>query len=78
MSSSSAAGPEGRFSANKKIHERGSYLGGRLHELFPVLLWIGTKFRTNGSSDGVQPPLQNYFANGRCGLNKLEARKWKI
>ncbi len=73
--SSSSAGPEGRFSANKKIHERGSCLGGWLHEFFPVL-WIGTQFRTDGSPDGVQPSLQNCFVNGRCGLNKT--RKWKI
>ncbi len=65
----------GPVSANKKIHERGNCLGGRLHEFFPVL-WIRTQFRTDGSPDGVQPSLQNSFANGRCGLNK--PRQWKI
>ncbi len=60
----SSAGPEGRFSANKKIHERGSCLGGRLHEFFPVL-WIGTQFTTNGSPDGVQPSLQNCFVDSQ-------------
>jgi hypothetical protein len=70
-----SADPEGRFPANKKMHERGSCLGGRLHEFF-LVVWIGTQFRTDGSPDGVQPSLQNCFANSRCGLN--EARKWKI
>ncbi len=70
-----SADPEGRFPANKRMHERGSCLGGRLHEFF-LVLWIGTQFRTDGSPNGVQPSLQNCFANSRCGLN--EARKWKI
>ena len=71
-SSSSSARPEGRHPANKKIHER---CIGRFHEFFPVV-WIAIQFRTDGSPDGVQPSLQNCFANSRCGLN--EARKWKI
>ncbi len=70
--SSFSAGLKGRFSANKKIDERGSCLGGKLHKFF-IVLWIGTQFRTDGSPDGVQTSLQNCFANGRCGLNK--ARK---
>ena len=53
-----SADPEGRFPAYKEIHERGI---GRFHEFFPVL-WITTQFRTDGSPYGVQPCLQNCFA----------------
>jgi hypothetical protein len=73
LSASSSSGcPEGRHPANKKIYERGI---GRFHEFLPAL-WSRTQFRTDGSPDGVQPCLQNCFANSRFGLN--EARKWKI
>jgi len=72
VSSSSSGCSEGRHPANKKIYERGM---GRFHEFIPVL-WSGRQFRTDGSPEGVQPCLQNCFANSRFGLN--EARKWKI
>ncbi len=38
-----SADQEGRFPANKRIHERGSCLGERLHEFF-LVLWIGIHF----------------------------------
>jgi hypothetical protein len=65
--------------AGRRLRQRGwrtvphTYAG--IHEFF-LVLWIITQFRTGGSPDGVQPSLQNCFANGRCGLN--EARKWNI
>jgi hypothetical protein len=54
--------PEGRFSANKKIHERGSCLGGSMNSF----RYCGSEhnLEPTGGPDGVQPSLQNCFANG--------------